>query len=140
MPLECRVPGCTRERKARGVCGTHHQRALRARRKTGLPLLVAGLGTTRRVQALIAVGWTLRRLERLTGLSTGRLSELAHGHQPMVSVRTAAVVDRVYRSYAWERQSGTWADRARAAARTNGWAPALFWGDIDTDPEPEEVG
>jgi lambda repressor-like predicted transcriptional regulator len=97
-------------------------------------------GTRRRLQALIALGWTAAELARQLGRTTASL----RGTMARTRV-TAATADQVRELY--EQLSGTppdesnpsasrGAERARNLAHQNGWPAPLAWDDIDTDPEP----
>jgi integrase len=97
-------------------------------------------GTRRRLQALVALGWTpaqlARHLDRTTASLRGTMA------RTRVTVATAEQVRELY-----EQLSGTPpdestpsaardAEHARNLARQNGWPAPLAWDDIDTDPEP----
>jgi len=110
-----------------------------ARRRQGLPLMVPAIGVTRRVRALVAVGWSLSDIQNTTGLSNGRLSEIASGRPVQVSIRTAQAVHRMFDEHKYTPRPGKKGDRARAFATARGWVTVLAWDDIDTDPEPETV-
>lgn len=102
---------------------------------------VDATGTRRRLQALIALGWTLPQLAAELGRNTGNLKRSMTGQQ--VTARTAGQVNRLYQRL-WQtvppkttpgqRRA---ADTARAHARARGWPPPLAWDDIDTDPHPQ---
>lgn len=98
-------------------------------------------GTGRRVQALIALGWTYLDIERATGLQDAELRRFALGHRAYVYSSTHAKVDAAYRRLCMvvppstnsrEKQART---KARNIARRHGWLPPLAWDDIDDPAE-----
>ena len=101
-------------------------------------------GTRRRLQALVAIGWTPSRLAAEMGRSTPEL------RRSMTSARvTATTAQQVRDLYErlWDVRPphATSAQRAaidtsRAYARRHGWLPPLAWDDIDTDPHrPDDI-
>lgn len=100
------------------------------------PRRVDGTGTRRRLQALIAVGWSGASLAARMGWSTSNLWTLILG-DGLVAARTAAKVAGVYDEL-WN-QAGPSA-RARNLAAKRGWVPPLAWDDIDdADAAPLDV-
>jgi hypothetical protein len=98
---------------------------------------VDATGTRRRLQALMATGWTVE----LLAAELGRRSNTLHRSMASASVtaRTAHEVAGVYERLcnatpplATSDQRAA-ADAARAHAATQGWLPPLAWDDIDTD-------
>lgn len=102
---------------------------------------VPGRGTHRRVQALVARGWSLSKVARELGWTV----ENFHGmmRRDMVGAAThRAVADLYERLWDVEPPRATHRDkiaytRALNFAKRNGWLPPLAWDDIDTDPTPE---
>ena len=105
-------------------------------------------GTHRRLQALMAIGWTMPQLTAqlnrgyaLAALGPRTLARTLHSSS--VRASTARAVADLYERL-WDQQppTATIAERAaaakaRARAQHNGWPPPLGWDDIDTDPEPD---
>ncbi|GAB4079154.1 helix-turn-helix domain containing protein [Modestobacter muralis] len=101
---------------------------------------VDATGTRRRLQALVAIGWSL---ELLATELVRRPSSLRRSLTSLsVTARTAQDVATLY-----ERLSNTppprdngvqraTADAARAHAVAHGWLPPLVWDDIDNDVPP----
>lgn len=92
-------------------------------------------GTTRRLRALVAMGWPQARLGAELGLTDTTMSALLAGRR-RVHATTAAAVRGVY-DQLWRQEpppsgASTWA-RRRAAQR--GWATPLAWDD-DTIDDP----
>ena len=98
---------------------------------------VSAVGTRRRLQALMAIGWDQHSLAVEVGVTNTRISNLVRGINPEVTWHTAARVARVYDRLSMTAREGTKAARyARTVARRQGWPPPLAWDDIDNDPEP----
>lgn len=102
--------------------------------------LVDAPGTRRRLQALMATGWTLQRLADQLGRTPANLRRTLDAAQ--VTAGTAAAVRHLYeRLETTAPTHGSAADRAAARACRQeamrcGWLPPLAWDDIDTDPTP----
>jgi len=88
------------------------------------------LGTVRRLQALVAYGYSVEHIAALSGLSVRHLFDLVAGRRETVTVRVRNKVADVY-----ERHSTTPgpSNLARTAGRARGWAVPGAWDDID-DP------
>ncbi len=98
-------------------------------------------GTRRRLQALVAAGWSIDLLAQHLGRTPANLQRTLSG--ATVTARTAVLIDQLH-ARLWDVRPplATDADRAstaaaRAEAARNGWLPTLAWDDIDTDPEPQ---
>ena len=89
-------------------------------------------GTTRRLRALVAIGYTQVDLSQRLGITAANSTPLFH-HQRMVRAATALAVADLY-----DRLSMTAgpSQAARDRARRLGWAPPLAWDD-DTIDDPE---
>lgn len=105
--------------------------------------MVRGLGTTRRVRALNALGWPLREIADRSGLCEQEIGHLANDDRgEWVHASTAAAVSRVYDDLSMTvpvgatRPERSAHGRARNTAARKGWVPPLAWDDIDTDPAP----
>ena len=98
---------------------------------------VPARGTIRRLQALVALGWTQTELGRRLSWQVGNISRVCHGHRDCVSARLARQVADLY-----EELSATPgpSKRARGTAARHGWAPPLAWDDIDLDDAPDMGG
>lgn len=108
----------------------------------GNPLTIPSIGTTRRIQALVAVGYSIQVLCDKIGADHKVTQRWANNPPPTVRATTAARIDRLYRQLALTpatadtprgRQSVT---RALNQARDKGWVTAFAWDDID---DPAEV-
>jgi hypothetical protein len=103
----------------------------------GSTVCVDGLGTRRRLQALVAAGWSQRQLAARLDMAAGNFGRVIHADRVYAS--TARAVRTLYDQLArhappennrWERQS---AARARNLARSRGWQPAMWWDDDELD-------
>lgn len=101
--------------------------------------MVPSTGTRRRIRALTAMGWSMRSIARMCGVSDAAIrriamtkpSELTH-----VRATTAALVKDLYDSL-WDKPSDErLANHIRELARRRRWAPPLAWDD-DTIEDPE---
>jgi hypothetical protein len=95
----------------------------------------AAIGARRRLQALVAVGWSLRQLAPRLGITYNAASLIANGTRTSILPSTAEAVRRVYDEL-WNAQppTGTRAERisvtkARSYADRLGWLPPLAWDD-----------
>jgi DNA-binding CsgD family transcriptional regulator len=90
------------------------------------------LGTSRRLQALVAIGYTQTALAQRIGWTPSNFTTLIHARHPYVHHTTATAVDELY-----QELSGTPGgnSRAQAIARRHGWMPPLAWDDIDNPDE-----
>lgn len=107
---------------------------------------VPGVGTRRRLRALIATGWTIAALAERIGCTPNNIAQVIH-HDGRVRVSTARAVRDLY-AEAWQGppvpRNGYQARvqrEARARALANGWPPPLAWDDeaID-DPDARPLG
>jgi hypothetical protein len=101
---------------------------------------VDATGTRRRLQALVAIGWTHTALAAELCRSTTSLTRSMTSET--VTARTARQVSDLYESV-WDKKPHHATgdelaanDAARALAATHGWPPPMAWDDIDTDPSP----
>lgn len=92
---------------------------------------VPSCGTTRRLQALCALGWPIAVLADRLGDNRGHLAEICRGERAQVIAYTALTVSGLYDEL--QGQLGP-SDRVRVAARKRGWAPPLAWA-LDDDED-----
>ncbi|WP_436702447.1 hypothetical protein [Nocardioides sp. BYT-33-1] len=89
------------------------------------------IGTQRRIQALVAIGWRLEDIAAAAGHKrTHETMSSVLRKQTRVRAQTAAHIAQVY-----DRLSGKPgpSSRVRVNARKRGWAPPLAWEGIDID-------
>ena len=101
---------------------------------------VDATGTSRRLRALVALGWPTELLADQLGRRPNSLHRSMTGQS--VTVRTAQEIANLYeRLWNTRPPQATSAQRAaasaaRAHAAAQGWLPPLAWDDIDIDPTP----
>ena len=101
---------------------------------------VDATGTSRRLQALLAIGWTHTALAAELCRSTTSLKRSMTSET--VTARTVRQVSDLY-DRLWDKQPQhandeelTAINAARALAASHGWPPPMAWDHIDTDPSP----
>ncbi|RLV56040.1 helix-turn-helix domain containing protein [Aeromicrobium phragmitis] len=98
-------------------------------------------GAVRRLQALVALGWSMSKLADQLGKDLRNFASVIHGRRD-ITVATDRAVRELFTDLAmqlppqndWHNKSA--ATRARNYARKHGWAPPLAWDDIDNDDRP----
>lgn len=136
------VPACDDCRRA----AARYDATLRLERLNGLPSRrVPGIGTARRVQALVALGWSFHQIAARIGVVHDLPGRWARAGGSFVMRRTADRVDAVFRELCMTpppentirlQREATY---ARTLARKRGWVTALAWDDID-DPDEQPAG
>lgn len=101
---------------------------------------VSARGTQRRIQALVARGWSMAKLSERLGIQRSNFTPLMQ--RDFVAASTARKVSALYEQL-WDQSPATTTPaerasrtRALALAEARGWQPPLAWDDIDTDPAP----
>lgn len=101
---------------------------------------ITARGTHRRIQALVARGWSLSRIAQRLEMLPSNFSTLMSRN--LVSVRIHKAVAALYDEL-WDQlpPREQWHDAAAYTrsvryAEQRRWLPPLAWDDIDTDPEP----
>jgi hypothetical protein len=132
--------------KACDRCVRARMRAEKARlliRAAGGTLTYDAYGCHRRLQALMALGWSMRELDRRAGRGPKWMRNVLA--QPTVYSATHERVCELYEELcmtipvARSRQEQAGITRAKNIARRNGWPPPLAWDDIDNDPAPVDA-
>ena len=101
---------------------------------------IPAVGTARRIQAMVAMGYGMADLGAQVDLSRAAISKIAHGHQRLVQVDTARKIDKLFRHLALTpAPNGSSKLRALDIARKFGWvALPLDWDeDMIDDPEAQ---
>ena len=106
---------------------------------------VDGTGTRRRLQALVAQGWTNIELANRLDCSTARVNALIKGYSPSVYLCTHREVVEIHREL-WDKeppqetpQQTARVGRAKNRARKYGYTPTAAWDDIDNPAEDPSV-
>lgn len=104
--------------------------------------LIDSRGTRRRIQALVAMGWSLSKIAVLAGIEPTNMSIVLNGTQ--CTAKRARIIAAIYEEL-WDQMPprDEWHDkaaysRARGMAKQKGWLPPLAWDDIDLDDSPAE--
>lgn len=103
------------------------------------PYRVPILHVSRRIQALIAIGYPMTELSARLGMSQGRVWQYATEYQDRVTVDTFMAVDALFRKLSMTlpprrtKEEKYAASRAMNTAKRRGYKPPLAWHDID-DP------
>ncbi|MGK5681639.1 hypothetical protein [Actinoplanes sp. URMC 104] len=93
-----------------------------------------GIGAARRVQALVAIGWSLTEQGHRLGMPVQQVNDIALQRRVLLHHVTCTRVGAVF-----EQLSATPgpSPRARRLAARRGWLPPLAWGDDIDVPEAE---
>lgn len=96
--------------------------------------LVDPVGTTRRLRALIALGWDSRYLGTRLGMSNCTIPRITHDEVTLILVSTREAVRALYDELALTiPPEGRVRTMSRGRARRAGWAPPLAWDDDSID-------
>lgn len=95
-------------------------------------------GTTRRIQALVAVGWSMSKIAARLGIGRSNFTPLAQGSRDTTVARAKAVSDLYDQLWDQRPPHTLWRDhiaysRALGYAAKAGWVPPLAWDDDDID-------
>lgn len=108
----------------------------RLRENRQLPALVPAVGTARRLQALVAFGYTWLALENRLGLSRRSLRCIAVGTNSRVLRSTAENIALLFEELSATPGPSSY---ARKIAARHGWVPPLAWDSIDDPGELPNV-
>lgn len=127
--------------RTRGILSITEAKILAVRPSAHDPYLLPALGTTRRLRALGAMGWTLQSIAGHVPLTTKTLSLLMAGAQPYVTRDAAQHIARAYDHLCMRRGPS---EQSRIVAQRKGWAPPLAWDegtmdDPNATPDPNAI-
>lgn len=104
---------------------------------------IPAVGAQRRLQALVAIGWSQAALGRRLGINPANINQMMRKRH-LIQVSTRKAVIALYDEL-WNQQPPTdtprrrqSATRARRFATQHGWAPPLAWDD-DTIDDPDSA-
>lgn len=104
-------------------------------------MLVPGVGTIRRLQAVARMGYPLPRVAEVIGVSEVYLQVLVNADiTTMVYARTDREVKRFYQMALVNIPRWKSSERTRRWAEGKGWHGAGAWDDIDRDERPDPGG
>lgn len=94
------------------------------------------IGFTRRLQALVAMGYTQVHLAELVNLSPDQLLNILYGKRQRVQIATAKRIDKVYQELQLKHPAPSYGrSRSLSLAKRRGWYPPLAWDeDMIDDP------
>lgn len=120
---------------SRPGCRCKDARLSWGRYKNGAPYTprrIDATGTRRMIQALMALGWSQRAMDRRLGFEKGAIYKLTKRAQVLQS--TADRIARLYDELSMTVPGPSYASsRAKALAERRGWVPPLAWDDADID-------
>lgn len=99
----------------------------------------SSLGAVRRLQSLVALGWSQQKLADRLGILPANFTAVILGRRALITAATDTAARALYdelsmqlppQDTAGQRGSVT---RAQRQAKRNGWAPPLAWDDADFD-------
>lgn len=97
---------------------------------------IGGAGTRRRLQALVAIGWTRRELAAQLGRTESNFGRTLRSDR--VTVATARQATDLYERLWDQPPLGAIADRTRAEAARKGWPLPMAWDDDAIDDPAAE--
>jgi hypothetical protein len=105
---------------------------------------VNSVGTARRIQALVAIGWSMSKIAARLGILRSNFTAIAHGRTDVTVAHAKAVADlydqlwNTAPPHAGHRDKIAYSRSIRYAAKA-GWAVPMAWDDID-DPAARPSG
>lgn len=134
----CRCDACRQGRAEYSYWARHMVAS--GRRDTFRGALIDATPTRRRIQALMALGWSQPQIAKAAGSDQNRVSSQLHAER--ITRGGAAKVAAAYELLSFRlpptttRNERVGVNLVRALARRNRWLPPLAWDDIDNDPDP----
>jgi transcriptional regulator with XRE-family HTH domain len=128
-----RVPGRKRRQPSKRILATTEARVLAVHLDLADGAMIDGTCTARRIQALVAAGWSMSKIAARLGINRANFTPLAHGRRK-VTAGTARAVWALYRELVdvappeGNQRDRIAASRARNYARHAGWEPVLRIG------------
>lgn len=101
--------------------------------------LVPAVGTMRRLQGLVSIGYTETELSERLGMLVTNFNRLILGRRGRVTAATYQTTRAVFAELWAHPKAGGWADNARAVAKSHRWVGPLAWDDIDDPAELPNV-
>lgn len=82
----------------------------------------------RKLQALIAIGWSKKALSELLGVGESNVNEIVSKRRKFILAETARNVDELYEKISMKIGP---CEKSKQIARNNCWLPPLAWDDIE---------
>lgn len=100
---------------------------------------VSRVGAVRRIQALMALGYSGAVISRRCGRQADWAMRVMNGREK-IEERSRVALIRVYDELSMEHPApDLYVNRTRNMAAKRGYLPPLAWDDIDNDPEPAKL-
>ena len=120
------------------VTKSAHERILAVRLDLADGACVDSIGTTRRIQALVAVGWSQSKIAARLGVTPANFTAIAHGRSGVTTARARAVSDLYDQLWDQVPEHAEWRahiaySRALNYAVAAGWVVPQGWDDEDLD-------
>lgn len=145
--MKCKHPACLDAGRA------YHREYSRAHlrsKQSPTPVVkpvqkTVGLGSVRRLQALVHAGWSPTRLARQMRMTESTVWFFLLQPPEMIRTSTRDTIDRVWRHLRYEKPPenlGTArieAEVSRRIAAAHHWRGVYEWNNIDTDPTPRRA-
>lgn len=134
-------PSCADCRRAAAL----YENTLRMEKARGIRRTTTAVGVARRVQALVALGYTFRQIGEALGVAHDQPQKWAR-QDSYVRSSTLERVAALYDAWSMTPAPQTtgrqrWSTSyARTVAAKNGWVPPLAWDDIDDPDENPTIG
>lgn len=132
------IAGC-RDECCRAAARNYHKRLVHDHHH-GRRRMIDGTGTRRRIQALVALGWSHRLIAEHIGVTRQVVTQWA-GRDVLYrtsAARVASAYDDLCMKFPPQttKHERITAQRMRTHAKKLGWLPPLAWDDIDNDSAP----
>lgn len=127
-----------------GAPRVYTRTAARILKANGWP--VTALGITRRVRALVRIGWAIPHIAEACGTSHDTILDIRRRQPEFISRKVRDGILAGYEQLAMQlpeptsKQGKAGVSRARNHATRMGWLPPLAWDDIDDPNERPAVG
>lgn len=128
------IAGCRHECCRAAAARYHRGRAYDQLR--GIPRKVPALGAQRRLQALVALGWSFGDIARRLGCARQNVHAILS--ETFIHARRHNAITAVYDALSMTVPEGPYATRSRRYAARHGWAPPFAWEGVDIDDPTAE--
>lgn len=97
---------------------------------------VCSVGTARRLQGLVALGYDNKQIAEALGITRNHVAKFIYGHRPLIIARNAMhIAEAVRRLEVIPPRDSLASRKAKVRAETNGWVSTMAW-DEDTIDDP----
>lgn len=126
------------------AAATRYHKKRKLRRLAGADATTSAVGSVRRLQAMVHLGYSFAEIGRMIDRSRGQVRGWAYGRHDSVSPETAHRICRAFSKVCMtvpappDARGKRSVTLARNLARRNGWLSPLAWDDIDLDESPND--